>query len=217
MGIKDELANCPQDLQGTIYLAKKIRGLIRQAESGDEIALKEVCEILTAYPVLNVAWDLAETIERMWIDATLSNNSRVGKEMLKAKLAELKQELAGPSASPIERLLAERVAVCWLQVQNADGAYLNQWETSTPAQVEHLQKTQDRAHRRFLSAIKTLAQVRRLCVPVLQVNVGEKQVNVVGFPTLKERPDLEPEGSAQEELVGVNADRRDELSPNRMP
>jgi len=198
-------------------LAKKIRGLIRQAESGDETALKEVREILTAYPALNVAWDLAEAIERMWIDATLSNDSRVGKEMLKAKLAELKQELAGPSASPIERLLAERVAVCWLQVQNADGAYLNQWETSTPAQVEHLQKTQDRAHRRFLSAIKTLAQVRRLCVPVLQVNVGEKQVNVVGFPTLEEHLALEPEDSAQEELVGVNADRRDELSPNRMP
>jgi hypothetical protein len=38
----------------------------------------------------------------------------------------------------------------------------------------------DRAHRRYLSAIKALALVRRLAVPVLQVNIARKQVNVAG-------------------------------------
>jgi hypothetical protein len=31
----------------------------------------------------------------------------------------------------------------------------------------------------FLSAMKTLALVRRLGLPAVQVNIGEKQVNVV--------------------------------------
>jgi len=41
----------------------------------------------------------------------------------------------------------------------------------------HLRR-QDRAHRRFLTAMKTLATVRKLGLPVLQVNIGENQVNV---------------------------------------
>jgi hypothetical protein len=38
----------------------------------------------------------------------------------------------------------------------------------------------DRAHKRYLSAIKTLATVRKLAVPVLQINVAKQQVNVAG-------------------------------------
>jgi hypothetical protein len=37
----------------------------------------------------------------------------------------------------------------------------------------------DRAHRRYLSALRTLALVRKLALPVLQVNIaGKQQVNV---------------------------------------
>ena len=42
----------------------------------------------------------------------------------------------------------------------------------------YYQKSIDRAHRRYLSAIKTLATVRKLALPVLQVNIAKKQVNV---------------------------------------
>jgi hypothetical protein len=42
--------------------------------------------------------------------------------------------------------------------------------------MEHLEERRDRAHRRFLSAIKALAQVRRLLVPMVQMNVAENQV-----------------------------------------
>ena len=36
----------------------------------------------------------------------------------------------------------------------------------------------DATNRRFLAAVKTLALVRKLAVPVLQVNIAKKQVNV---------------------------------------
>jgi hypothetical protein len=35
-------------------------------------------------------------------------------------------------------------------------------------------------HARFLSAVRTLAQVRKLAVPALQVNIAKNQVNVAG-------------------------------------
>jgi hypothetical protein len=34
------------------------------------------------------------------------------------------------------------------------------------------------AHKRFLSAVATLARVRKLALPALQVNIGTNQVNV---------------------------------------
>jgi hypothetical protein len=44
----------------------------------------------------------------------------------------------------------------------------------------YYQKAIDRAHKRYLSAIKTLAVVREPAVPVLQVNIARKQVNMAG-------------------------------------
>jgi len=37
-------------------------------------------------------------------------------------------------------------------------------------------KTWDRAYRRLLSAIRALAQIRKLG-PAVQINIGEKQIN----------------------------------------
>jgi hypothetical protein len=47
-------------------------------------------------------------------------------------------------------------------------------------QGEYYQLRMDRAHKRYLSALKTLALARKLPVPVLQVNIAKKQVNVAG-------------------------------------
>lgn len=47
-------------------------------------------------------------------------------------------------------------------------------------QAELHQRKIDAAHRRFLSAVRTLAQIRKLALPNLQVNIGQNQVNVAG-------------------------------------
>lgn len=45
--------------------------------------------------------------------------------------------------------------------------------------LKHMIKWQESADRRYLSAIKTLAQIRKLG-PAVQINVAEKQINTVG-------------------------------------
>jgi hypothetical protein len=50
------------------------------------------------------------------------------------------------------------------------------------ARGEYYQRRMDRAHAHYLSAIKALAQVRKLALPALQVNIAKKQVNVAGGP-----------------------------------
>ncbi len=46
-------------------------------------------------------------------------------------------------------------------------------------QSEYHQRHLDRLHRRYLSSIKMLAQIRKLG-PAVQINVVEKQINAVG-------------------------------------
>src|SRR5262245_66143189 len=91
----------------------------------------------------------------------------------------LRAELAGANPTPIERLLVERIVACWLQVQDADARYA-QAKNLSLAWGEYYQRRMDRAHRRYLSAVKALALVRKLAVPVLQVNIAREQVNVAG-------------------------------------
>ncbi len=81
-----------------------------------------------------------------------------------------------------ERLRPSRVALCWLQAKHADASYAerNRKGTVSLEQSDYIQRRQDRAHRRYLSAIKTLAQVRRLLGPSVQVNIAKQQVNVAG-------------------------------------
>jgi hypothetical protein len=85
-------------------------------------------------------------------------------EGLLRKLHALKAELAGESPSPLVKLLAERVSACWLQVSYYD-ALLAQAAGASEARLKMLQRERDAAHRRQLSAVKTLATVRKLLVP----------------------------------------------------
>ena len=88
-----------------------------------------------------------------------------------------RSELEGPNPTPIERLLAERASLCWFIVNRYENAYANAdgWNISQ-ADLQH--RKIDKAHARFLSAVRTLAQVRKLALPTLQVNIAKNQVNV---------------------------------------
>jgi hypothetical protein len=44
--------------------------------------------------------------------------------------------------------------------------------------LEFYQRRMNHSHKRYISAFKTRALVRKLAVPVLQVNIAKKQVNV---------------------------------------
>lgn len=96
------------------------------------------------------------------------------------QLNTLKDELGWNDATPLERLLIDRIATCWLQCSHADFVAAALAEAATIQVSEFRQRRQDRAHRRFLAAVKTLAQTRRLLGPSLQVNIAERQVNVSG-------------------------------------
>jgi hypothetical protein len=91
----------------------------------------------------------------------------------------MRKELAGPDPSVLERLLAERIVACWLQVQYAEIIYAQNLGAMNIAQSEYHQRRLDKLHRRYLSAIKALAQVRKMG-PSVQINIAEQQINTTG-------------------------------------
>lgn len=84
--------------------------LARRAQRGDETAMPKVKELLDFGPELVSAYGgLARQAEWELICATAGKDLLL-REAVWRKLKEMRKELAGSSPSPLERLLAERVA-----------------------------------------------------------------------------------------------------------
>jgi hypothetical protein len=162
--------------------SEDLREFLDRAEAGDEStvpALRKILENPAAVDALG--GDLARQAEHSLIRAAAGTNLPFREAVLR-KLELMRAELAGPDPTPLERLLAERVVACWLQVQDADVRYAQGQQGCTPAQGTYHQRRMDRAHRRFLSAVRTLALVRRLALPVplAQVNINPPGANSTG-------------------------------------
>jgi len=160
--------------------ADEMRKFLKRAHSGDESTLPVLRKMLEDPATVDaLGGDLARQAELSFIEAAAGKNLSF-REALSRKLGLMRAELAGPDPTPLERLLVCRVVACWLQVQDADIRYAQGQKNSLIVQAEYHQRRMDHAHKRYLSAIKTLALVRKLALPVLQVNIARKQVNVVG-------------------------------------
>ena len=115
--------------------------------------------------------------------ATGHKGSDETKKKLRSDLEAFARDLAGPSPTPVEIVLADSAALSWcaLRLAEAQWAGASQSEEGlTIPQSDHAQRRIDRAHRRLMSSLKTLATVRRLGLPTIQLNVAERQVNVAG-------------------------------------
>jgi hypothetical protein len=79
------------------------------------------------------------------------------------------------------RLLAERITLCWLELQYFQTIYAQHSGNLSITLSDYHQRRIDKAHRRYLSSIKALAQIRKMG-PAVQINIAEKQINRSGQP-----------------------------------
>ncbi len=107
---------------------------------------------------------------------------RPGTEIVRRSIEKVierkRSEVAGDEASPLERLLAERVALCWVAAMYADAEYTRKLkEGMSFREGEYYSKRCEQTNRQLLKAIESLARVRRLFTP-MQVNTGHNQINL---------------------------------------
>ena len=159
---------------------KELKALMVCLRDGDEGAVPRLREILHETPELARKFvDPALQTERSMIETYAGEDGRVVRETMPHTLEALRAKLAGESPSPLEQLLVERIAATWLQLHYFETLYTQNIDKLTILQSEFHQKRIDRAHRRHLSAIKTLAQIRKMG-PAVQINIAEKQINTAG-------------------------------------
>jgi hypothetical protein len=114
--------------------------------------------------------NLADAVEKRLVNGIACQDISL-RLALHHKVAEIRKELEGERPTAVERLLCHRVALCWLEVHKADLLFHRDGQSFE--QARFAVAVQNAAHKRYLSALRELAQVRKLAVPVLigQVNV----------------------------------------------
>jgi len=161
---------------------RRLEELVEMAAKGDKNPLREIRKILKESPEL--AWqllDVSRVAEWRYTEIMLKEEDLGLKEVLRSQLAAMREEIAGYNPSPLERLLGERIVLTWLQIQLFEDLYASNLSKSmTIAQGNYYQKRIDQAYKRHLSAIRTLAQIRKLGPAAVQINIAEKQINTAG-------------------------------------
>jgi len=183
--------NLPAEWRGGMELL--VKGL-----AGDEAALNagilsladispdDVRGVVPADRVeLTVGQKMTDPVEltRQALLKTVYGDMDVLQQLGRRRLDATEREMAGPDPSPLERVLAQQAAICWMQLHYYEQKYaarlnIQPQDTLGFQKEEFYHKRVARAQRRLESAIKTLAQVRRLQLPTVQVNIADKQVNV---------------------------------------
>jgi hypothetical protein len=145
---------------------ERVQEVLHRAMRGDRSVLPELGKALDEHPsIWQSCGDLAAHAQASWVDLAAGKDLLL-KQALERKAAEMRGELAGPDAPPLERLLADRVVTCWLQLHYADAMYA-QAKGTTLLQDAAAQKRQNAAHTRYLQAVRALAQLRRLLRPAV--------------------------------------------------
>ncbi len=163
---------------GEIELAE----LVRNANKGDKQSLAVLRRELVgdnAQSLIDMAGDLAGNLERATVIAMLGDQQQGVELVLLKKLNQMRAELDWDTSPKLERILIERVCQTWLYLH-----WLETLDTQAKDRSLDLAKHQsakiEQAERRHLRAVKMLATVRKMVLPLrielkAKVHVSEKQ------------------------------------------
>jgi hypothetical protein len=149
-------------------LIAQLQALVKRGNDGDPAALAALRQTLDLHPEI---WqhhgDLAALSQASWLHLIAGPDVLLG-ESVRRKAEELRARLAGPSPSPLERLLVDVIVSGWLQSTYADASFAQAADKqTTPAALRELQGRQESAQRRLLAAVKQLALVKKLLMPAV--------------------------------------------------
>ncbi len=157
-----------------------INALLRQADKGDERAIAALRRVSEETPALWQEFGDLARHARGALCRHIAGRNRYLEEAIAKEAGRLRRAWAGDDPTPLETALAERVAACWLYLHYVEAKYLQVVGDLTYEQDTWHCRRIEQAERRYLRAIRELAQVRKIQQPTVQVNIGDKQINVAG-------------------------------------
>jgi hypothetical protein len=151
-----------------------LQAVVELLKRGHREVLPKLRELLAAQPeVFQYVGDLGRQSERAWVEM-LGGKDDLLKESVILYAEELKKSLAGPKATALERLAAERIAACWLETEY-HSAWIAEHPEADGTKVGELhQKRFEAAHRRIERTMTTLATIRKLLPRTIEVSLLQK-------------------------------------------
>ena len=162
---------------------RELEELSSRAEDGDAEAGRELRRAIreSAPEIIAHCSNIARNYRRLVADTAAGRDPLI-KEAIAERAHRMVDEIAGAGASPLEVLLAERIASLWVLTETQEALLFasyrrDQRKPVGPSFMIQMCRIQESTHRRYLAAIKTLAQVRKLQAntPGVQFNT---QINV---------------------------------------
>jgi hypothetical protein len=176
-----EAGESPATKQRHDEVSAWVADLWNRANAGDAAVASQVATLFDLAPCLVTAFPgLQKMAEERLLDVVASRASGrlATREHLRRQVAAVREAMAGPAPTPLETLLADRVAVDWLNAAIADLQHAEALAAGHAAEADRLLRRSDRSQRQLLRGIKTLATIRRLQVPAVQVNIADQQLNL---------------------------------------
>lgn len=137
--------------------AAKIELILQRARQGDISVLPELQKILDDHPKIWAAYgNVAERARMAWIDMFAGENHLVAASIIRDCEAWL-DELTSETPSSQERLLAERIVSCRLQVTHAEASLAKAGDEASAAVVAVSEKRITACQKRVLTAMRELA------------------------------------------------------------
>jgi hypothetical protein len=141
--------------------------------------LKVIKKMLIAYPQFSTAiFDAVGTTQRELIKNMAGGSQEVVRMAGEEHITYIRDEMGYHGAPMLEKLLIENIVTCWLRVQHYEQQL--SFRQSNAATIEFWERRLSVAQRRYLAACENLARVRKLKIPAVQMNFGDKQINVAG-------------------------------------
>ena len=212
---KSETPEKPQD-SGPEAKTKKLNltpleATLILARRGNKECLPRLRRALDEHPEL---WqhfgNLALQSQESWLRLIAGKDLYLA-ESLRRHLDAMRSELAGPSPSPLDKLLVDRVLACNVQVLYFDAIETTDSTAENMRVARYRMDRRDQAHKQFLSAVKMLATVRNLVARTQTIQVQLINPPLVHPPATSSAPIVgarggdEPViGNGQAAGVGVN-------------
>lgn len=160
--------------------ATELRALVAQVDKKKPAAadVRALRAFFDEHPgIWRITGDLAEQANLNMIEDMQAPKSM--KVSLMVGLNEMAAELTQPGDGALEGLIIRQIAGCWLRLSFVEYTYGRGSAAGNfnMEQASHWEKRTSAAQRRYLRAVESLARVRRLRLPAVQVNIGAQQVN----------------------------------------
>jgi hypothetical protein len=150
-------------------------------EKPDKKDLQEIRKFLKNNPELcKFVFGLAESLQGTLIKNMIQQE--VPRIALEEYAMNLRKEFGYHDAPVMEQLIIENIVIAWLHVYWAEfQLVLRMGPQHTDIAIsEYWERRLTLAQKRYLRACETLAKIRKMAIPAVQLNIGDKQINVAG-------------------------------------